>query len=164
MQVTVRSPRIIVRDIDISISYYTEVLGLTLSRRMRFDNPDAREAVLLDETGSTSVVLMQIDGGPTFSGQPAWGPMILLVDDADKAAAEITAKGHEVAFGPVSVANDAAKVLMAVDPDGYLIEIAWMNPERNMAGLGAGAVGADGKPAEVFVQRPPGTHAHRTMR
>ncbi|MFS4108512.1 MULTISPECIES: VOC family protein [unclassified Streptomyces] len=113
--------KLVVSDLDRSLAFYTGLFGLKEAVRLEFADPDVDEIVLEDASGARALVLLHGDVMPVPSAVPGWAPVVVQVDDVHAVAAEIRAAGHELAleplgFGPVSI-------VMAVDPDGYLIEI-----------------------------------------
>ena len=104
-----------VRDLDASVHFYGEVLGLPQLPRPAFDFPGAwfafgkQELHLISDTALTPAVRRHHH-------------FALLVDDTFAAKAELTAKGISEFRGP-SPRPDGPMQLFFNDPDGYVIEM-----------------------------------------
>lgn len=77
------------------------------------------------EAGNTLIKLMEIESPPatppdTFAAGVRW--LTFIVEDIEKAVADLKAKGVEFLSEPMK-APDAAGVVCTKDPDGILIEI-----------------------------------------
>ena len=120
-----------VADLDHSIAFYTDVLGMTLFRRE--DYPTGRFTLAFlgygEETGGATVELTWNWDVSTYEKGNAWGHIALAVDDVYAATAAIESKGAKVIrpAGPmvhVSPQRDGEEVIAFVeDPDGYRIEL-----------------------------------------
>ncbi|MCD0449123.1 VOC family protein [Actinocorallia sp. API 0066] len=122
MQARYAQSKIVVSDIEKSVAFYTTVLGFTEVHRIEFTGPDVIEVVLAGADGKPSLVLIAGDALPVHSGQASWTNVVLNVDDAAAAAEELKAAGHELAFEP-PLSVGGVTITIAVDPDGYLVEI-----------------------------------------
>lgn len=115
---------LIVDDVDRSLAFYTETLGLALDHR---SGPFAQLA-----TGRTRVALFQRSAMAETLGReqlPAADPQApgfelgFKVDDVDAAFADLTGRG----VPPIVEPTDRAwgqRTAYLEDPDGYLIELA----------------------------------------
>ncbi len=104
-----------VRDLQASMHFYGEVIGLPLLPRPAFDFPGAWYGF-----GSQELHLIY-DGNlePTVRRHHHFA---LLVDDTYAAKAELQSKGITEFKGP-GPRPDGAMQLFFTDPDGYLIEM-----------------------------------------
>ncbi len=133
--------KLVVSDVDVSVAWYTDVLGMRELQRVTFVNPDAVEVVMADVTGP-KLVLMQSPSMPVQSGLPTWTPMAFVVDDAKEAAARIKAGGHQLAVDPPLELGPTV-IAIAADPDGYMIElISTVLAEDSQIDVGAAPDGA----------------------
>jgi catechol 2,3-dioxygenase-like lactoylglutathione lyase family enzyme len=116
---------ITVKDLDASIRFYHDVLGLPFSNEPSpwFDAPELGPAV-----GVPGAALRQVS---------------LLVDDIEATKAELEVKGIEF-FSPVNVVDEGVlagwRWVYFADPDGYpleLVEVAYYNEEERRAGIAA---------------------------
>ncbi len=124
-----------VADLDRSIAFYTDVLGMTLFRRE--DYPTGRFTLAFlgfgnEQDGSTVELTWNWDITAYDRGN-AWGHIALAVDDVYAAAARFEAKGAKIVrpAGPmahISPHRDGDEVIAFLeDPDGYRIELV---PDR----------------------------------
>jgi catechol 2,3-dioxygenase-like lactoylglutathione lyase family enzyme len=104
-----------VRDLDASIHFYGEILGLPPLPRPAFNFPGAWFAL-----GSQELHLIADDGLSPSSRRHHH--FALLVEDAYAAKAELAAKGVTGLEGP-SPRPDGPMQLFFHDPDGYRIEM-----------------------------------------
>lgn len=104
-----------VRDLDTSIRFYGEILGLRRIPRPAFDFPGAWFAL-----GSQELHLI---GDPTLAVAPRQHHHFAVrVDDAAAARKELEARGWPHLRGPQR-RPDGAMQLFVTDPDGYMIEL-----------------------------------------
>ena len=114
-----------VGDMDKSIAFYTEVLGMTLLRRK--DYPDGQFTLAFVGYGNEaehSVIELTYNWGVEhYDLGTGYGHIAIEVDDVYKATDRIKAKGGNVIrdAGPMN----AGKTIIAFvkDPDGYPIEL-----------------------------------------
>ncbi len=102
-----------VSDVDRSVKFYEDVVGLTVARRL----PSPYGDIVFLGDGETTLELM---GGR----QGEIGDDISVgfsVDDLDKLAAELEAKGVKVHGGPFSPAP-GVRFLYVQDPDGLKVQ------------------------------------------
>ncbi len=106
--------------------FYTSVLGFTEKRRDRIERPggSALDLVYLD-LGGTTVELITYEGvrvDPAPQHEHLGYRMIALeVDDMEKTADELKAKGVDIVWGPVFRPGYARAEIS--DPNGYRIEL-----------------------------------------
>jgi catechol 2,3-dioxygenase-like lactoylglutathione lyase family enzyme len=117
-----------VRDIEASVRWYTEKLGLTASQPTQ-RTTGAAFAVL--EGGGLTVELLQLDDAAPVSGPAASkGEQYvhgifkagLVVDDLDRTAAAFRARGVPIAFGPFPARTGQRANLIIRDNAGNLIQ------------------------------------------
>jgi lactoylglutathione lyase len=113
-----------VGDLDRSLAFYTEVLGMTLLRRK--DYPDGRftlafvgygpedSTAVLELTHNWDTARYELGGG--------FGHIAVEVDDAYAACDAVTAKGGKVTRPAGPMKHGTTVIAFVEDPDGYKIE------------------------------------------
>ena len=113
-----------VGDLDRSIDFYTQVLGMKLLRRK--DYPDGKFTLAFvgygDEDGHTVLELTYNWGVDHYELGTAFGHIAVEVDDAYKACEEVTAKGGKVVRPAGPMKHGSTVIAFVEDPDGYKIE------------------------------------------
>jgi len=114
-----------VGDLDRSISFYTEVLGMQLLRRQ--DYPDGRFTLAFVGYGSEdSNAVLELTHNwdtPRYDLGNGYGHIALAVPDAAAACAEIKARGGHVVREAGPMKHGATIIAFVDDPDGYKIEL-----------------------------------------
>ena len=149
---------ITVKDLDASIRFYHDLLGLEFSNEPSpwFDAPDLGPAVGVPgaalrqvslRLGETTLELLEYKSppsettGPLSSNSFGASHVAFLVDDIHEAKAELEAKGIEF-YSDVNVVDDGVlagwRWVYFQDPDGYpleLVEVAFYNDQERRAGI-----------------------------
>ena len=114
--------RMRVNDIERSVRFYKEALGLIESRR--HTSPRGAQLVFLQTPGSDEEIeLCQMPAGAaSVQVQPDLMHLAFQVDDLTKFAAEAKAKGYELSDGPTSTGSGS--MIAFIDaPEGYEVEL-----------------------------------------
>ena len=119
---------IVTDKLELSVQFYTEVLGFTVGARDRIERPggSALNLVYLG-LGGTTVELMNWEGVPVAPGPDpekerlGYRMMAIEVDDMKEALAYLKTKGIEAAWGPMFRETYARAEIC--DPNGYRIEL-----------------------------------------
>jgi len=112
-------------DLDRSIRFYTEVLGMQLLRQK--DYPDGRFILAFlgygDEADHTVIELTYNWGVDHYDIGSGYGHIAIEVDDVYQAAAAIRARGGKILreAGPMNAGTTI--IAFVEDPDGYPIEL-----------------------------------------
>jgi lactoylglutathione lyase len=112
-------------DLDRSIAFYTEVLGMQLLRRK--DYPDGKFTLAFlgygDESDNTVIELTYNWGVDSYDMGNAYGHIAIEVDDVYRAADAIKAQGGKILreAGPMNAGTTI--IAFVEDPDGYPIEL-----------------------------------------
>ena len=114
-----------VGDLDRSLRFYTEVLGMKLLRRTDYPGgkftlafvgyQDERDGAVLELTFNWGVDQYDIGTG--------YGHVALEVDDAYAACAEIKRRGGTVTREAGPMKHGSTVIAFVQDPDGYKIEL-----------------------------------------
>jgi lactoylglutathione lyase len=113
-----------VGDLERSIAFYTQVLGMRLLRRKEYPEDKFTLAFVGygDESDHTVLELTYNWGVDKYEPGTAYGHIALEVDDAYQACADVAAKGGKV-VRPAGPMRGSTTILAFIeDPDGYKIE------------------------------------------
>ena len=114
-----------VGDLDRSIRFYTEVLGMRLLRRSDF--PDGKFTLAFvgyqDEKDGAVLELTFNWGVDQYDVGTGYGHLALEVDDAYAACAEIKRRGGTVTREAGPMKHGSTVIAFVQDPDGYRIEL-----------------------------------------
>ena len=114
-----------VGNLDRSLAFYTEVLGMQLLRRQ--DYPEGRFTLAFVGYGpeSEGAVIELTHNWDTASYEQgnAFGHIALEVPDAAKACADIKARGGKVVREAGPMKHGTTVIAFVEDPDGYKIEL-----------------------------------------
>jgi catechol 2,3-dioxygenase-like lactoylglutathione lyase family enzyme len=151
---------ITVKDLDASIRFYHDVLGLPIVTEPSpwFDGPELGPAVGVPgaalrqvclRLGDTILELLEYRSppsettGPLPSNDVGASHVAFLVDDVEATMAGFEAKGITF-FGPVNIVDEGVlagwRWVYFADPDGYpleLVEVAYTNEEARRHGIAA---------------------------
>ncbi len=114
-----------VGDLDRSLAFYTEVLGMQQLRRQ--DYPDGRFTLAFVGYGAESegavIELTHNWDTPAYELGNGFGHIALEVDDAYAACAAIKARGGKVVREAGPMQHGTTVIAFVEDPDGYKIEL-----------------------------------------
>ena len=114
-----------VGDLDRSIRFYTDVLGMKLLRKQ--DYPDGKFTLAFVGYGPESehavIELTYNWGTERYDLGTGFGHIALEVDDAYRACAEIKARGGRVTREAGPMKHGTTVIAFVEDPDGYKIEL-----------------------------------------
>lgn len=114
-----------VGDLDRSLSFYTEVLGMKLLRQK--DYPGGRFTLAFVGYGPESegavIELTHNWDTDNYDLGSGYGHIALEVDDAYKACADIKAAGGNVTREAGPMKHGTTVIAFVEDPDGYKIEL-----------------------------------------
>jgi len=114
--------RMRVNDIERTVKFYQEALGLAVSRR--HTSPRGAQLVFLATPNSDEEIeICQMPpGGPAVQVQPDLMHLAFAVDNLDAFAAELAAKGYALSDGPTKTGSGS--VIAFIDaPEGYEVEL-----------------------------------------
>lgn len=114
-----------VGDLERSLRFYTEVLGMRLLRRQ--DYPDGKFTLAFvgygAESESAVLELTHNWGTPSYDLGTGFGHVAIEVDDASAACAEIKQRGGVVTREAGPMKHGTTVIAFVQDPDGYKIEL-----------------------------------------
>ncbi len=113
-----------VGDLERSIRFYTDVLGMKLLRRK--DYPDGRFTLAFvgygDESDHTVLELTHNWDTKSYDLGNGFGHIAVEVDDAYQACEAVKAKGGKVTREAGPMKHGSTVIAFVEDPDGYKIE------------------------------------------
>jgi lactoylglutathione lyase len=111
-------------DLQRSIDFYTQVLGMRLLRKS--DYPDGRFTNAFvgydDESKAAVLELTHNWDTKSYDMGNAFGHVALEVDDAYKACDDVRRRGGKVTREPGPMKHGTTVIAFVEDPDGYKIE------------------------------------------
>lgn len=114
-----------VGDLDRSLSFYCDVLGMRLLRRN--DYPDGKFTLAFvgyqDESEGAVIELTHNWGVESYELGTAYGHIALAVPDAKKACDDIRARGGKVVREAGPMKHGTTVIAFVEDPDGYKVEL-----------------------------------------
>ena len=114
-----------VGDLDRSIAFYTEILGMRVLRRT--DYPEGRFTLAFvgygEESDGAVIELTLNWDTPSYDLGNGFGHIALEVPDAYAACAEIKKRGGRVTREAGPMKHGTTVIAFVEDPDGYKIEL-----------------------------------------
>ncbi len=114
-----------VSDLERSLRFYTEVLGMRLLRRK--DYPEGKFTLAFvgygEEADTTVLELTYNWGVEKYELGNAYGHIAVAVDDAYKACEEVKRRGGKVTREAGPMKHGTTVIAFVEDPDGYKIEL-----------------------------------------
>jgi lactoylglutathione lyase len=113
--------RMRVNDIERTVKFYEQALGLTVSRR--HTSPRGAQLVFLATPNSDEEIeLCQLPGSPPVQVQPDLMHLAFEVDDLMAFAAAVEKKGFKLSDGPTKTGSGS--MIAFIDaPEGYEVEL-----------------------------------------
>lgn len=119
-----------VGDMERSIAFYTEVLGMTLLRRK--DYPEGKFTLAFvgygDEANNSVLELTHNWDVDKYELGNGYGHIALEVDDVYKACEDIRNRGGKITREPGPMMHGTSILAFIEDPDGYKVEL--LSPSR----------------------------------
>jgi lactoylglutathione lyase len=114
-----------VADLERSLRFYTEVLGMRLLRRKEY--PEGKFTLAFvgygDETDTAVLELTHNWGVDKYELGSAYGHIAIAVDDAYKACEEVKRRGGKVTREAGPMKHGTTVIAFIEDPDTYKIEL-----------------------------------------
>jgi len=113
-----------VGDLQRSIDFYTQVLGMRLLRKKEYPSGRFTNAFVGYDDESRAAVLELTHNWDTKSYDmgSGYGHVAVEVEDAYKACAEVKKRGGKVSREPGPMKHGTTVIAFVEDPDGYKIE------------------------------------------
>lgn len=114
-----------VGDLDRSLAFYTEVLGMRLLRRQ--DYPEGRFTLAFvgfqDESDGAVIELTHNWDTASYDLGNGYGHIAIAVPDAYKACEALRARGGKVVREAGPMKHGTTVIAFVEDPDGYKVEL-----------------------------------------
>ena len=124
-----------VGDLERSIAFYTDILGMRLLRRK--DYPGGRFTLAFvgygDESDHTVLELTHNWDTSSYDIGSGYGHIALGVDDIVGVCDQIRAKGGKVVREPGPMKNGTTVIDFVEDPDGYKVELIELSSRAHAA-------------------------------
>jgi lactoylglutathione lyase len=113
-----------VGDLQRSIDFYTQVLGMRLLRRSDYPSGRFTNAFVGYDDETRSAVLELTHNWDTKSYDPGtgYGHVAIEVDDAYRTCEDVARRGGKVTRPPGPMKHGTTVIAFVEDPDGYKIE------------------------------------------
>ncbi len=112
-------------NLEESLKFYTEVLGMKLLRQKEY--PDGKFTLAFvgygDESDTTVLELTYNWGVAEYNLGDAYGHIAIGVDDIYATCEEIKARGGKVSREPGPMKHGSTVIAFVQDPDGYKVEL-----------------------------------------
>ena len=115
-----------VQDLDISIRFYTEMLGMTLLRRDDYPEGKFTNAFVgygPEETDTVVELTYNYDQASPYELGTGFGHLALGVNDIYKVCDALAARGAKIPRPPGPMKHGTTHIAFIEDPDGYKIEL-----------------------------------------
>lgn len=119
-----------VRNLDESIRFYTEVLGLEFERRRPIPETHAEIAFVRDPESGARVELTKWEGKESFEVGEQLDHLAFEVPDLDRALATARGQGARVAREPYALTGGSSRIAFLMDPNDVWIELIEHRPDR----------------------------------
>lgn len=110
-----------VKDMDASIVFYRDKLGLDLIDHHELPGADATLAFLRDPRSGLEIELTFNHDGRDYELGNGFGHIAFFVESVDAKHEEMTSNGVTFSLAPKTMKN-GTRIAFAVDPTGYTIE------------------------------------------
>jgi lactoylglutathione lyase len=113
--------RMRVNDLERTVKFYEDALGLTVARRHTSPR-GAQLAFLKTSNSDEEIEICQLPNSPAVQVQPDLMHLAFAVDDLAGFAAELARKGFKLSDGPTKTGSGA--MIAFIDaPEGYEVEL-----------------------------------------
>jgi len=113
--------RMRVNDLERTIRFYEQALGLKVARRHTSPR-GAQLAFLATPNSDEEIELCQLPGSPSVAVQPDLMHLAFEVDDLEAFAAELGPKGFKLSDGPTKTGSGSVIAFLDA-PEGYEVEL-----------------------------------------
>ena len=121
-----------VGDLDKSLQFYCDVLGMNLIRKKDYPSGEFTLAFVGygKESENAVIELTHNWGVEKYDLGDGYGHVAIGVDDIYDTCSKITEKGGKVVREPGPMKHGGTVIAFVEDPDGYKIELIQLSPEK----------------------------------
>jgi len=119
---------ITVRNMEESLAFYTEVLGLQFERRRTIPENHAEIAFVRDPASGARVELTHWEGKDQFEAGEQLDHLAFEVEDLDRFLMKTRTKGVRVAKEPYRLSGGTSRIAFILDPNDVWIELIEHTP------------------------------------
>jgi lactoylglutathione lyase len=112
-----------VKDLDRSVAFYRDVLGLREEGRKVLDRADATLVFLGDGAGTHQIELTFNHDGRSYDLGNQFGHFAVAVGDLDRERERLDGLGVPFSRGPYTVTDGGPRIAFIKDPDGIEVEL-----------------------------------------
>ena len=113
--------RMRVNDLERTVKFYQDALGLTVARRNTSPR-GAQLAFLRTPNSDEEIEICQLPNSPSVQVQPDLMHLAFAVDDVAAVAAELARKGIKLSGDPITTGSGATIAFLDA-PEGYEVEL-----------------------------------------
>lgn len=112
-----------VKDIEKTLTFYTELLDLSLAKEMRLE--DSTLYFLSDKEGYTQIELTYNDEFPEggYNIGTGFGHLAFEIKSMDEFTKKLHSLGYDYLYEPFKLPKHGTHIAFVKDPDGYEIEL-----------------------------------------
>ncbi|MGI0053604.1 MAG: VOC family protein [Thermoplasmata archaeon] len=119
-----------VRDLDESIRFYTEILGLEFERRRPIPENRAEIAFVRDSESGARIELTKWEGKDSLEPGEQLDHLAFEVPDLDVAVSRAREGGARIAKEPFALAGGSSRLAFLMDPNEVWIELIEHRTDR----------------------------------
>ncbi|MGD1032144.1 MAG: VOC family protein [Opitutaceae bacterium] len=113
--------RMRVNDLERTVKFYEDALGLKVARRS-ISPRGAKVAFMSTPNSDEEIEICQLPNSPSVEVQPDLMHLAFAVDDLDAFAAELARRGFKLSDGPTKTGSGATIAFIDA-PEGYEVEL-----------------------------------------
>ena len=119
-----------VKDLDASLAFYCDVLGMKLLRKKDYESGQFTLAFVgYDDESKSAVIELTYNWGKSdYQLGDAFGHVAIGVDDISAACDRIRAQGGKITREPGPMKHGSTVIAFDEDPNGYKIELIEQKP------------------------------------
>lgn len=114
---------ITVRQMEESLTFYTEILGLEFERRRTIPENHAEIAFVRDPVSGAHLELTHWDGKDEFEAGEQLDHLAFEVEDLDRFLLKVRGKNVRVAKEPYRLSGGSGRIAFILDPNDVWIEL-----------------------------------------